>query len=172
MHHACCPHVMRPCMAWHVLPAVLQPRCHTACAPLWPVVVAGAGVTRTDEGIMAALTAHVPPCLVALIGRGLDGDFRFEGDLMLLLEQLALCLAQICHHPYGKTAAREAEAYKGLAKLLPLQHRATVKAALKALMGMAVEKESKKEVMHYAGGWVGRTPRTPTRPGARANHAR
>lgn len=35
-----------------------------------------AGITRTDEGITAALTSHVPRCLVALIDRGLDGDFK------------------------------------------------------------------------------------------------
>ncbi|KAG2423925.1 hypothetical protein HYH02_015264 [Chlamydomonas schloesseri] len=109
------------------------------------------GMTRTDDGVLAALDGGVPACLVALARRGLGGDLKFEGRLMELLQLVATCLEQICHHAAGKAACREAEAHKVLAELLTLQHRETIKHAAAALMVLAVEKESKVNVMLHAG---------------------
>ncbi|PNW86246.1 hypothetical protein CHLRE_02g078600v5 [Chlamydomonas reinhardtii] len=109
------------------------------------------GMTRTDDGVLAALDGGVPACLVALARRGLEGDLKFEGRLMELLQLVATCLEQICHHADGKAACRQAEAHKVLAELLTLQHREIIKHAAAALMGLAVEKESKVNVMLYAG---------------------
>ncbi|GIL61933.1 hypothetical protein Vafri_16299 [Volvox africanus] len=125
-------------------PAFTLAACENAAATL-------EGITRTDLGVLAALDAGVPACLVALAGRGLNGDLKFESRLMDLLQLVATCLEQICHHAQGKAAAREAEAHKILAELLGLQHRETVKHAAAALMGLAVEKESKVNVMLFAG---------------------
>ena len=38
---------------------------------------------------------------------------RYEGKLMPFLELVATCFEQICHHPAGKTATRNADAFKG-----------------------------------------------------------
>ncbi|GFR47305.1 hypothetical protein Agub_g8992 [Astrephomene gubernaculifera] len=125
-------------------PAFTLAACENAAATL-------EGMTRTDEGVLAALAAGVPRCLVALTRRGLEGDLRFEGRLMDLLQRVATCFEQICHHPEGKAAAREADAHKALADLLSLQHRETIKHSAAALMGLAVEKESKVNIMLFAG---------------------
>ncbi|KXZ47824.1 hypothetical protein GPECTOR_32g436 [Gonium pectorale] len=125
-------------------PAFTLAACENAAATL-------EGITRTDDGVLAALEAGVPRCLVALARRGLEGDLKFEARLMDLLQLVATCLEQVCHHAQGKPAAREAEAHKVLAELLSLQHRATIKHAAAALMGLAVEKESKVNIMLYAG---------------------
>ncbi|KAG2485009.1 hypothetical protein HYH03_016212 [Edaphochlamys debaryana] len=109
------------------------------------------GMTRTDDGVLAALDADVPRCLVATARRGLTGDLRFEARLMDTLQLVAMGLEQICHHAQGKTACREAEAHKVLADMLTLHHRETIKHAAAALAGLAVEKESKVNVMLFAG---------------------
>lgn len=109
------------------------------------------GMTRTDLGVLAALDADVPKTLVALAKRGLEGDFKYEGKLMPFLELVATCFEQICHHPAGKTATRNADAFKVLSELLTLQHRGVIKHIAAALMGLAVEKEAKVPVMLFAG---------------------
>lgn len=75
---------------------------------------------------MLSLASHVPSCLVSLMLRGLHGDFRFEPNLMQLMEQCALALEQIAHHPDGKTAAREADAIKSESSMLGQEWRVRV----------------------------------------------
>mmetsp|Transcript_34988 Transcript_34988/g.62909 ORF Transcript_34988/g.62909 Transcript_34988/m.62909 type:complete len:389 (-) Transcript_34988:967-2133(-) len=110
-----------------------------------------AGICINDEGALVSLDSQLPRCLIALAKRGLVGEFRFESELMAMLEQLSLCLARVCHHPYGKTQVREAEPFEVIKMMLTLQHRGVVRNTVAALMGMSIEKESKEPIMLYCG---------------------
>ncbi|MEW5319704.1 MAG: hypothetical protein WDW38_010842 [Sanguina aurantia] len=110
-----------------------------------------AAIAVNDAGIMLCLASHVPSCLASLMRRGLSGDFRFEPNLMQLMEQCALALEQIAHHPYGKTSAREADAIKILGQLMVLNHRPALKHASAALLAISVEQESKLPTVMHAG---------------------
>lgn len=111
--------------------------CENAAATL-------AGITTKDEGIIQALESHVPRCIVNLAVRGLAGDFKFENEVMGMLEQCSYCLQQLSHHAMGKTAIREADGIRVLCKMLGLGQPETTKRALSALMGITIEKESKR----------------------------
>ncbi|GAX81056.1 hypothetical protein CEUSTIGMA_g8491.t1 [Chlamydomonas eustigma] len=122
----------------------------TACEN---AVTALASLSTADLGIIACLTYGVPKCVVRLIDRGLTGDHRSEKDLMLCMEQCALCLEQVSHHPYGKTAVREADGVRALGSLLGLArfNLAVQKKTTAALMAVSVEKEAKQQVVLFAG---------------------
>eukprot|EP00798_Chlamydomonas_sp_ICE-L_P019287 gene19287-25931_t len=112
--------------------------CENAAATL-------AGIASTDDGICSCLEFKVPRCMVKLIDRGLTGDFQFDES-----EQME---CRICHHRYGKTAAREADAIRAIGALTSLGkfHPLTVSKCSSALMGVSIEKESKVPVMQQAG---------------------
>mmetsp|Transcript_30967 Transcript_30967/g.68609 ORF Transcript_30967/g.68609 Transcript_30967/m.68609 type:complete len:382 (+) Transcript_30967:207-1352(+) len=120
--------------------------CENAAATL-------AGIASTDKGIVSCLEFKVAKSIVDLIQRGQDGDYRFEATLLECWEQCALCLEQICHHPYGKTAVREADGVKALGTLLTSAafHPSTVKRTTSALMAISIEKESKVLVVVFGG---------------------
>lgn len=110
------------------------------------------GIATTDAGICSGLTHKVPACMVVLIDRSKD-KYKWEKELMVCMAEAASCMEQICHHPYGKTAARESDAIRAIAELmrLGLYHPLTVRKCSSALMGVSIEKESKVPVMEYAG---------------------
>lgn len=119
--------------------------CENAAATL-------AGLASTDEGIMSCLKHKVPRCIVELIDRGLSGDFKFDKGLMSCLEQCSSCLEQMAHHPYGKTAIREANGVRALGAVLEIAqwHRDTLRQASAALMSVSIEKESKVQIVQLA----------------------
>lgn len=127
--------------------------CENAAATL-------AGITTKDDGIVAALESHVPRSMVALAQRGIAGDFKFEAEVMALIEQCAFCLQQMSHHQMGKTALREAEAIPVLCKMLGLNQKETTKRALSALMGISIEKEAKRPVIDAGGAVLARLVRS------------
>ena len=60
---------------------------------------------------------------------------------------------QVGHHPYGKTAVREADGIRALGEMLSLGqwNHELQKQASAALMTVSVEKESKVPVVKFAG---------------------
>lgn len=107
-----------------------------------------AGICTTDDGIVAALVAQVPKCIVTLANRALSGDLKAVANNPTLLEACAACLMQLCHHPEGKTAVRLAEGISTLSELVRVKgHPAVVKKASSALMGITIEVESKLSSM-------------------------
>ena len=100
--------------------------------------------TRSDDGIVQALVAHVPACIVPVLNDPTNGSELFEA--------CCSCLRNLCHHsPYGKVQTLEEGALPALERMLSHDEAAVRRQATAALTGLALEEDAKFAVIEVAG---------------------
>ncbi|GMH42144.1 hypothetical protein BSKO_10063 [Bryopsis sp. KO-2023] len=103
-------------------------------------------LTSTDSGIMLALEAKVPQCMVALVKRVAEGSSQQEEIGAVIMDICAECFQRMSRHELGKVSIRENHGIDALASVLS-KCVSTVKKATSALMGISIDIEGKKAVM-------------------------
>ena len=101
--------------------------------------------TRSDDGIVQALEAHVPAAIIPMLNVPTPNSAE-------LYEAVCNCVRNICHHsPYGKVQCLEEGALPALASMLGHREAAVRRQATSALTGLALEEDAKFAVIEVAG---------------------